>query len=144
MLGNLGTHLGGVAVDGLAAGDNEVEVHRAQGAGDGVGGGEGIGAAELAVGEQDGAVHTHGEGLAEDGLGLGQAHGDDGHLGIVFIFELQSKLQTPLVVGVHDAGQACAVERAGHGVDLGLGRVGHLLYTNNDFHFFLGFLRSCA
>ena len=110
VLGDLGTHLGGVAVDSLAAGDDEVDIHGAQGAGEGAAGGQRIGTAELAVGEQDGAVDTHGEGLAEDGLGLGQTHGDDGDVGTVLVLQLQGVLKTALVVGVHDRGNALADE----------------------------------
>ena len=134
VLGDLGTHLGGVAVDGLAAGDDEVEVHGAEGTGDGAGGGEGIGAAELTVGEQDGAVDAHGEGLAEDGLGLGQTHGDDGDVGTVLVLQLQGVLEAALVVGIHDRGYSLADERTGLRVDFHLGGVRHLLYANYDIH----------
>ena len=134
VLGDLGTHLGGVAVDGLTAGDDEVEVHGAEGTGDGAGGGEGIGAAELTVGEQDGAVDAHGEGLAEDGLGLGQTHGDDGDVGTVFVLQLQGVLEAALVVGVHNRGHSLADERTGLRVDFHLGGVRHLLYANYYVH----------
>ena len=136
VLGNLGTHLGGVAVDGLAAGDNQVVIHCAQGTGDSAGGGQGIGTAKLAVGEQDGSVDAHGEGFAQDGLGLGKTHGDDRDVCTVFIFQLKGELQTTLVVGVHDAGNAFADERAGLGVDFHLGSVRHLFYANYYIHSF--------
>ena len=134
VLGNRGTHLGGVAVDGLTAGDDEVDIHGAQGAGEGAAGGQRIGTAELAVGEQDGAVDTHGEGLAEDGLGLGKTHGDDGDVGTVFVLQLQGVFKAALVVGVHNRGNALADERTGLRVDFHLGGVRHLLYANYNVH----------
>ena len=134
VLGDLGSHLGGVTVDGLAAGDDEVDIHGAQGAGEGAAGGQRIGTAELAVGQQDGAVDTHGEGFAEDGLGLGQTHGDDGDVGTVFVLQLQGVLKAALVVRVHNRGNALADERTGHGIDFHLGGVRHLLYANYNVH----------
>ena len=135
MLGNLRAHLGGVAVDGLASGDDEVIVELAEGGGNGVGSGESVGAAELAVAEPDGAVHPHGVSLAEDSFGLRRSHGDDRHVGAVFIFETQGELQASLVVGIHDGGHAVANERSFYGVKLDFSGVRHLLDTYYYIHF---------
>ena len=79
LLGRLRPDLGGVAVDGLPAAQDEVDLAELlDGALQGVRGGQGIRAGELAVGQQDHLVGAAEERLAQDVGGLGRAHGDDG------------------------------------------------------------------
>ena len=54
---HLGTHLGSVAVDGLTAADDDVDIaNLLDGGGEGIRSGEGVGACEEAVGEQPARV----------------------------------------------------------------------------------------
>ena len=50
------------------------------------------------------------------------------------VLQLQGVFKAALVVGVHNRGDALADERTGHGVDLHLGGVRHLLYANYYVH----------
>ena len=135
VLGNLRSHLCGVAVDGLTTGDDKVKIHCAQSTGNGAGGGKGIGTAKLAVGQQDSAVNAHSQSLAEDGLCLRKTHCDNGHVCTVFVLQLQGIFKTALVVGIHNRGNALADKGTGHGVDLHLGGIRHLFYANYYVHF---------
>ena len=136
VFGNLRTDLGGVTVDGLAAGDDEVVFDDAECAGQCVGGGERVSAGELAVGEEDGAVGTHSHSLAEDGLGLRRSHRDDGDVCAKLVFQLEGHFEAALIVRVHNARHTVANQRARYGVDLDFGGVRNLLDTNYYFHIY--------
>ena len=132
-----GAHLGGVAVDGLTAAEDDVVLVHAQvldGGGQNLGGGEGVGAAELTGGHQHGLVHAHGLQLQQHtGGGRGtHRHGDDGAAQLVL--QGQGGLHGVHIVGVDDGLHGGAVQRA-VGVDGDLaGGVGHLLDTYDKLH----------
>ena len=134
LLRDLRTHLGGVAVDGLAAGDDQVEADFTQCGGEDGGGGIGVGAAELPGGEEVRLVRAHGQRLPQGDVRLGRTHTDDGHRSAHLLPELERGLQAGLVVMVDDGGNALADEGIGLRVQLHLGGIGDLLDTNNNLH----------
>ena len=134
LLGNLGAHLGGVAVNGLTASDNQVEADFPQGGGDDGGGGIGVGTAELPCGEEIGLVHTHGQSLPQGPLRLGRTHAQGAHCAAALLPQAQGGFQPGLVVVVDNTGHALADQSVGFRVQLHLGGIGDLLDTYNNFH----------
>ena len=130
MFGNLRTHLCGITVDGLTAGDDQIPFQLAGHRSDLTRGSQGIGTAEFAVGQQDGFVGAHGEGLAQDDLGSRDTHRDDGHFRAELVLELQGEFETAFVVRIHDGGNAFTDQGLGYRIDLDLGRIGDLLDTD--------------
>lgn len=55
-------------------------------------------------------------------------------MGAVLVLEPQSGLKAGLVVGVDDAGDALANQRARFGIQADFGSIGNLLDANDDFH----------
>ena len=137
LLSDLGAHLGGVAVDGLTAAEDDVILVHTQvldGGSQDLGGGEGIGAAELAGGHQHGLVHAHGLQLQQHaGGGRGpHGHGDDGAAQL--ILQGQGGFDGVHIIGVDDGLHGGAVEGA-IGVDGHLaGGIRHLLDTYDKLH----------
>ena len=146
MLGQLGTHLGGVAVDGLLAAENGVELalqllHLLHGVVQNVAGGQGVGAAEGPAGHQVRLVGGNGQALLQSGGGLRGSHGQHHDLGVgVLVLDPGGSLQGIAVEGVDNAGNAVTDEGVLHRVDLDLCGVRHLLDTDENVH--LGFLQS--
>ena len=148
LLGDLGTDLSGIAVDGLTAAEDDVAFAETVGldaGGDDLAGGEGIGTAELTAGDQDGLVGAHGQQLMDHGGGSRRTHDDDDDLGIRnLIAEGQSSLDGVQVVGVGDGGHGGTVQSAvfldGHLA----GGVGNLLDANENIHVLFLLLTSAA
>ena len=133
MLGNGGAHLGGVAVSGLAAAEDQIKVpHAADGLREGVAGSQHVRAAQPPVAEHIALIRAHHVGLPDDGLGLGRAHGAHGHGTAVRFPKAQRRFQGVEVIGVHFALYACALEYARFLVHLHLVRGGHLLDADKD------------
>src|SRR5699024_9208608 len=137
LLGDLGADLGGIAVNGLAAAENDIvgaDADLVDGGSQDLAGGEGVGTAELAAGHQHAAVSAASDQLAQHALGRGRAHGDDDDLAAGLLFQLQGGLDGVQVIGVGDGGHGGAVHRAvrldGH---FALG-IRDLFDTNDSFH----------
>ena len=132
--GELGADLGGVAVDGLAAAEDEIVLGDfAYGLGEDVGSGEGVGGGGAAVIEKDGAIGAAAEGFAEDFAGGEGSHGDDGDGAAEAFADLEGGFEGVEVFGVEDGGQGGPIDRAVgfHGVAGDVGSVGNLLHTDN-------------
>ena len=137
---HLGTHLGGVAVNGLTASDDDVDIaNLLDGGGEGIRSGEGVGACEEAVGEQPARVGSTEEALADDLTGARRAHGEhaDGAAWML-LFEAQGLFKGIQVFGVEDGGQGGAVDGAfrRHRVFTHISSIGHLLGKHHDFQCF--------
>ena len=144
LLGNLRAYLCGVAVDGLTAGDDQIEPDLLQRRGDDGGGGIGVGAAELTGGQQIGLIRAHGQRFPQSHIRLGRAHAHHGNGAAHLLAQPQRGLQTGLVVMVDDAGHALADQGVGLGIQLYLGGIGNLLDANNDLHMLLPLLISAS
>ncbi len=91
-----------------------------------------VAAGEGAVGDEDALVGAHADRLAQDGLGLGRAHGDGRDLPAKLRFQAERFLDRVLIEGIDDGGHALPDERVGPGIDLDLGRIRNLLDTHDD------------
>ena len=111
-LSHLGTHLGCIAIDGLATSEHDVNmadflVDLLNGLGQKIRGGEGVCARAFAVGKQPAAVCTAVESLTDDLSSTRRTHGDDAHLDVlrVEIFDAESLLQGVQVFRIEDGGK---------------------------------------
>ena len=95
LLRHLRPHLGGVAVDGLAAADDEVNVaDLLDGRGQGVARGQRVCSGEEAVGEQPAGVGAAVEAFTYDFTGTRWTHGQQSHRGAgVLLFDAERLLQ---------------------------------------------------
>ena len=150
MLGDLGAHLGGVAVDGLLAAEDHVEfalgvLHLPDGLGEDVAGGQGVRPAEGPVGEEIGLVRGDGQAFPQGGLRLGGSHAQHHDLGVgVVVLDAGGRLQGVAVKGVDDAGHAVPDQSVGLRIDLDLVGVRDLLYTYQNVHKYLLFSARMA
>ena len=137
LLGDLGADLGGIAVDGLTAAEDDVlgaDADLVDGSGQDLGGGEGVGTAELTGGNQHAAVSAAGHQLTQHALCRRRAHGDDDDFAAGLILQLQGSLDGVQVVGVGDGGHGSTVHGA-VSLDSNLAlRIGNLFDTNDCFH----------
>ena len=137
LLGNLGTHLGSVAIDGLpAAHDDVVSLYAdlVDGRSQDLRGGVCIGTAELAGGHQHGLVSAHSQRLAEHTGSGRRTHGHHNNLAAGGVLDLQGRLQGVHIVGVGDGLHGRTVQGAVRIHRRLTGGVGNLLDGNNDFH----------
>ncbi len=147
LLSDLGADLGGVAVDGLTAAEDDVlgaDADLVDGSSQNLGGSEGIGTAELTAGHQHAAVRAAGDQLTQHAFSRRGAHGDDHDFAAGLIFQLQGSLHGVQVVGVGDGGHGGTVHGA-VGLDryLALG-IRDLFDTNDCFHCTSCLLTSAA
>ena len=112
LLGQLRADLGGVAVDGLPAAEDDVRVELADRAGQDVAGGQRVAGGRPAVGDQDGPVGPADRATPQHVAGRRQAHRDDGHRAAEAVADLQRHLQGVEVLGVEDRRQGGPVDRA--------------------------------
>ena len=137
--GHLGAYLSGVAVDGLAAAEDDVDLAQlAYGLREGIGGGQGVGACKAGVAEDEAVVGATGAGVFDNLGGTLRAHGDDGDMAAGHaVFDLQGHLECLEVFGVEDGGQGGTVDGAVgvHGVSAHVVCVGHLLGKYHYFEF---------
>src|SRR5450759_1273044 len=129
LLGRLRADLGGVAVDGLAAAQDEVELTELlDSALEDVGGGEGVRTGELAVRQQDDFVGSAEEAVAQDVGGLGRSHRDHGDRAAGPVLDLERHLKGVEVLGIEDRGQGATVHGAvfGHHLAREVVRIGDL------------------
>ena len=139
LLSDLGAHLGGITVDGLTAGQDDVILVHAVGVdagGDDLGGSVSIGAAELTGGDEDALVHAHGHQITEHAFCGRGTHGEGHHLAAQLVLQGQSSLNGVQVIGVDDGLHGRTVQGA-IGVHCHLtGGIGNLLYCYKNFHGF--------
>jgi len=134
-LRQLGADLRGVAVGGLFAADDQIDVARdAHALRKRVRSRQHVGPAEAAVREHDAAVGAHHERLADHRLRLRRPHGERGHRRAVLLLEPQRGFERVEVEGVHLRLHAVPFEHAGLLVDFDLRRAGHLLDADQNIH----------
>ena len=147
LLGDLGTNLGGIAIDCLTAAEDDVlgaDADLVDGSSQDLAGGEGIGTAELTARNQDGTVSAAGQQLAQHPFGRRGTHGDDDDFAAGGVLQLEGGLQGVQVIGVGDGCHRGTVEGPVR-LDCNLaGGIGNLLDTNNRFHCTLALLTSAA
>src|SRR5699024_4813929 len=137
LLSDLGTDLGGIAVDGLTAAEHDVVVVHADlldGSSQDLRSGVSIGTAELTGGDQNGLVAAHGQQLAEHTLGGRGAHGDHHDLAAGGVLDPQSGLDSSQVVVVGDGSHGGTVHGAVFLHRHHTGGIRDLLDTNDCFH----------
>ena len=132
---NLRSNLGCITINSLTSCDNQVIFHSSQSTGNGTRCSQSICTAQLTVSQQNGSVYTHCQSLSQDGFCLWQTHCYYCNMGIIFVFQLKGKLQSSLVVRVHNARYSLTDKGAGLGINLHFGSVRHLFYANYYFHY---------
>jgi hypothetical protein len=133
VLGHAGAHLPRVAVDGLAAHQDQVRpTQLADPRRQGEGGGQGIRAGEGPVAQEHRLVRAQTDGLAQGGLHLGRPHGEHGQLAAVLLLQAHPFLQGVGVEGVDDRGHPLAHQGVGLGIDAHVGGVRNLLDADHD------------
>ena len=142
MLRDLGADLGGVAVDGLLAAEDDVKLafqllHLLDGLADDVAGGQGVGTTKGPVADQIRLVGRDSQGLLQHGLRLLGTHGEHHDLGGgVGILDPGRGFQGIAVKRIQDGGDACADQGIGDRVDLDFRRIRHLLDAYKHVHWF--------
>ena len=138
LLSDLGTHLSGIAVDSLTAGQDDVVILHAVGVdtgSDDLGGCISIGAAELTSGDQYALIHAHGHQLTQHAFCGRRTHGESHDLAAQLILQGQSSLNGIQVIGVDDGLHGSAVQST-IGVHSHLtGGIGNLLNSYKNLHF---------
>ena len=137
LLGDLGTHLGRVAVDGLTAAQHDVvglHAHLVDGSGQDLRGGVCIGAAELTGGHQNRLIGAHSQSFPQHTGSGGGAHGHHDDLAAGGVLDLQGGLQSVHIIGVRNGLHGRTVQSAVRIHRHLAGGIGNLLDTNNDLH----------
>ena len=130
-----GACLGGVAIDRVAAEQQQVKIaYLLRGLGKGVGRGESVRAAEGAVREQVRLVAAEGESLFQHLFRLRGAHADRNDCRAVLLLELDGGLDRVRVERIYHALHALAAQVPGLGIELDVVRVRHLFDKNKYFH----------
>ena len=130
------TNLSGIPIDSLTAAEDQIRnAEMFDGVGHSCGSSQGVSAAESSVADQFGFISTHCQAVSQDGFSMGRSHGDDGDMGTQFIFQLQSRFQSILVIGVHNIGYTISDEVVGNRIDLHFSGIRHLFNTYNDVHY---------
>ena len=133
---DLGHYLSGVAVDCLAAAEDDVVVADfADGLRKGIRSSKGVGTAESAVGEDNAAVGATEDSFANNFGRFGQSHGEDGDSRAgVSVFEAERLFEGIQVFRVEDSGEDGAVDSTVflHSIFAYVAGVGHLLSKHND------------
>jgi hypothetical protein len=135
LLGRLGADLGGVAIDGLPAAQDQVgPAQLAHGLGQRVAGGQRVGPGERLVGQQHDLVGAAEQRLAQHLHGSRRAHRQHGHPPAVAFLQAQRLFEGVQVFGVEDGRQRRPVDRPVllHGLAGHVGRVGNLLDQDDD------------
>ena len=137
LLRYLRAYLGRIAVDGLAAANDDVgHADLADGHGERIARSQRVGAGEGAVGQQVAVIGSAVESFADDFSGAGRAHGQDADRRAgMLLLKAQGLFERIEVFGVKDRRQSCAVDRpfGGHGVLAHIARIGHLLCEHYYF-----------
>ena len=138
LLGDLGTHLSGIAVDGLTAGQNDVVILNAvsiNSSSNDLGSGISVGAAELAGGNQNALVNAHSHQLTQHTFCGRRTHGESHDLAAQLILHGQSGLYGVHIIGVDNGLHGSAVQGTigihGHLT----GGIGDLLDCDKNLHF---------
>ena len=142
ILGNLRTNLSGIAVDGLLAEHQHVELDAFQlldlllSLGEDVAGGQSVGTTASAVGDQVSLVAADRQALLQSGQSLLGAHGQDDNLGVlVLVLDAGSSFECISIEGADDGGNALTHQGVGLGINFDNGRVRHLFNANKYVHF---------
>ena len=134
MLGNLRANLCGIAVDSLAASDDQIIFQVTDRSGQCLGGSPGIRTAEYSVSYENTIICAHSHSLAQNFFCLGKTHCDYGNFSAVFVLQSQCGLQTCLIIRVHDCKHSTSVQRT-IGIEFNAALcIRYLLNTNNNFH----------
>ena len=136
-LGHLRTDLGGIAVDGLTAAEDDVNpADLLDGGREGIGGSEGVSTGEEAVGQQPAFVSSAIEAFTYDFSGTGRAHREhaDGGAGVLF-FQSERLLEGVQVVGIEDGRKGGTVDRSfgRHRIFPNIPGVRHLFGQDHNF-----------
>ena len=132
---HLRAHLGGVAVGGLLAAEDQVEFSAlADALGDGVGRSQDVGTGKFPVRQHGTLFGTHAHRFLNDGLSLGRAHGQGFHTAAEPLGQFQSGFDGVQVIGVDLAGNTASFQHAGDRIHFHIVGTGHLLDTDKDFH----------
>ena len=131
--------MSGVAVHGHFATYDQVGVPAVFGQGgqaarQGIRGGKRVGSREGAVGEQKASVCPAGQTVAQQSLGVGDAHGQGAHAPSQLLLQAHGDFEGGLVEGIDDALAPVAYECVGHGVHLHLSGGGDRLDANDGVH----------
>ena len=136
LLSDLRTHLGGVAVDGLAAAEDDVVVTDfLDSLSQRIRCGEGVGTTEDTVSEDNAGVGATIDCFTNDFRGAGQSHSEHSHCRTgVSVFDAEGLLEGVEVFRVEDSGQGGAVDGAIllHRIFAHVASVRHLLSEHND------------
>ena len=137
LLSHLRAYLCRIAVDGLAAADDDVIIaYLPDGGGKGVGSGQRIGSGKSAVGQQIAVVGAAVKSFTDNFGCASRSHGQDGYGGArMCIFQPESLLKGIQVFGVEDGGECRAVNGSVgfHGIFPNVACVGNLFCQYNDF-----------
>ena len=137
LLGHLRTHLGGVAVDGLPAADDDVHIaNLLDGRGQRIRGGQRVGTGKQAVGEQPARIGTAIQSLTDNLAGTRRTHREESYgRALVLLLQSECLLKGVQVFGIEDGGQSGAVDGAlgGHRVLAHVAGVWHLLGQHYNF-----------
>ena len=135
MLGNLRSYLCGIAVDRLSTAEHYVCAELLDSSRDNSRGCESITTCKRTVCKKERLIRAHSKSLAKSLLCLGGTHRDNGYGSSALFLELKSRLNSSLIVGINNAGNAVTLKSIGDGIYFDFGGVRHLLDTNDNFHF---------
>ena len=143
--GDLGANLGGIAIDSLAAADDQIILaDLGNSSAQSVRSGEGIRPCESSIGEDDtsvgAAIHT----FTNDFSGTSRTHREESHLraGILF-FKFQGLFEGIEILGVEDGGESGTVDSTIllHSILTDIASVGHLFGQNDDIKTHINYVR---
>ena len=143
--GALGADLGGIAVDGLPAAEDEiVSPDGPHGLTEDIAGGQGIAGGGAAISQEDRPVSAAKQTVAEHIGRLGGAHADHSDRSAVLAADFEGRFQGMEVFGVKNRRQRAAIDRSVllHGLGRNIGRIRHLLDTNDTIVGHCSWLRN--
>ena len=132
---HLRAHLRRVAIDGLLAAEDQINVTQfANSAGERSGGCPGIGAGEGSITQQNGVVHAARERLPQRFISLRRSHGQDGYPSTKRILDFQCRFDSKKIEGIDDGLHTLPDQRVRVRVNADVLGVGHLLDTDGNVH----------
>ena len=133
-LGTLRADLSRIAIDRLAAGEDQVVVaDRLDRLGQNVAGGQRVAGRRPAIGQQNRSIRTAKQAGTQDIRRFGRPHGQGGHRSPEPVPHLQRRFQRVEIFGIEDGRQGTTVDRAVrlHGLGRDIGRVRDLFDQDN-------------
>ena len=129
------THLGGIAVGGLFAADDQIKLAAlADTLGQGVGRGQHVRTGKFPVCQHGAGPDTHADRFLDDGFGLGRPHGNGLHAAAEPLCQRQGSFDAVQVIGVDFAGNTASLQNTGDRIHFHVVGAGHLLDTYQNFH----------